>query len=71
MTGMAAENLGRKWACVELNSEYIRGGLARFQDDQLQTASRSKSVTYTINTPCSLPVDEKVVPLVANGGSSR
>jgi DNA modification methylase len=71
VTGMAAENLGRKWACIELNSEYIRGGLARFQDDQLQTASRSKSVTYTINTPCSLPVDEKVVPLVANGGSSR
>ena len=70
VTGMVAESLRRKWACIELSSEYIRGGLARFQLNGPGVA-KSKPATYTINTPCSQPVDEVEVPLVANGGSSR
>ena len=70
VTGMVAESLKRRWACIELSSEYIRGGLARFQGDARLTA-KSKPATYAINTPCSLPVDDAAIPLVANGGSSR
>lgn len=70
MTGMVAEALGRKWACVELSSEYIRGGIGRFKGD-LASALRSRQAVYSINTPCSLPVDEKEVLLVANGGAER
>jgi DNA modification methylase len=70
VTGMVAESLKRRWACIELNSDYIRGGLARFQGDA-QLAAKSKPATYSINTPCSLPVDDAEVPLVANGGSAR
>lgn len=70
ITGMVAEALQRKWACVELSSEYIRGGIGRFQGD-VESAVRGRQAVYSINTPCSLPVDEQEVPLVANGGSSR
>ena len=32
VTGMVSEALGRKWACVELNSAYLQGALSRFKD---------------------------------------
>jgi site-specific DNA-methyltransferase (cytosine-N4-specific) len=70
ITGMVAEALQRQWTCVELSSEYIRGGIGRFQGD-VESAVRGRQAVYSINTPCSLPVDEKEVPLVAHGGSSR
>lgn len=70
VTGMVAEDLKRRWACIELSSEYIRGGLARFQGDA-QAASRSRPAIYSINSPCALAVDEEAVPLVVNGGAAR
>jgi site-specific DNA-methyltransferase (cytosine-N4-specific) len=70
ITGMVAEALGRNWACVELSSEYIRGGIGRFQGDMVSSL-RDRQAVYSINTPCSLPVDEQEVPLVANGGAAR
>ncbi|TWG82666.1 site-specific DNA-methyltransferase (cytosine-N4-specific) [Cupriavidus gilardii J11] len=69
VTGMVAESLRRKWACIELSSEYIRGAMARFQRGL--EAARSRPTNYSICTPCSQPVDEALVPLVANGGSTR
>lgn len=70
ITGMVAEALGRRWACVELSSEYIRGGIGRFQGD-VESTVRGRQAVYSINTPCALPVDEVEVPLVANGGATR
>ena len=70
MTGMVAEALRRKWACVELSSEYIRGGMARFQAEAAEVP-RTKPVTYSINTPCAQPLDESLVPLHPNGGETR
>lgn len=70
VTGMVAETLKRKWTCVELSSEYIRGGMARFQS-VAQEATRGKSALYSISTPCAQPVDELKVPLHPNGGQTR
>jgi len=70
MTGMVAEALGRKWTCIEMSSEYIRGGIGRFQGEP-KPAIKGRHAFYSINTPCSLPVNEKKVPLVANGGETR
>lgn len=72
VTGAVAESLGRKWACIELNSEYIRGAMARFEPEAMADArANAKGTAYSINTPCSLPVDEAAVPLIADGGASR
>jgi site-specific DNA-methyltransferase (cytosine-N4-specific) len=70
VTGMVAEALGRKWACIELSSEYIRGGIGRFQGD-VNAIGRGRAALYSINTPCSQPIDESTVPLMANGGATR
>ena len=70
VTGMVAENLKRKWACIELSSEYIRGGMARFQS-ATQENVKGKPSLYSINTPCAQPIDESQVPLHPNGGETR
>lgn len=70
VTGAVAESLGRSWACVEMNASYLAGAMARFVvgADPLAAGKRS---SYMIHTPCGAPVDETVVPLVADGGAAR
>ena len=83
VTGAAAEQLGRHWICCEQNEDYLKGALARFQDecgpasktadlfpDRKATPVGKKSF-YTINPPCSVPVDETSVALVQDGGLNR
>lgn len=69
VTGAVAEQLKRKWVCCELSEEYLQGALARFQLD-IQPLDR-KAINYAIPAPCSLPVSEKDVPLVMDGGADR
>jgi DNA modification methylase len=54
-TGAVAERLDRKWACVEINPDYVKGAKARFAKP-LELASPKPS-SYSIHTPlrASLP----------------
>ena len=70
VTGAVAEALERRWACVELNAEYLKGAIARFGDNSAPLAAEKPS-TYTIYTPCAVQVDEESTPLVADGGATR
>ena len=70
VTGMVAEALGRRWDCIELSNEFIKGGICRFEGT-VQTSAKTGQAIYSISSPCAIPVDEKEVPLVADGGSSR
>ena len=70
VTGMVAESLKRRWVCVELSESYLKGAVGRFQGEYL-TTSTERPVQYTINPPCSLPVDEAITPLPNDGGQSR
>ncbi len=36
VTGAVAEALGRKWLSVDVDEEYVRGSMARFEHLQLQ-----------------------------------
>ncbi len=68
VTGMVAEALGRRWACVELEEEYLRGAMARFTP--CPTAlPKIRSEPYALHAPCTLPADG--VPLVVDGGKTR
>ncbi|MFP3647057.1 DNA-methyltransferase [Paraburkholderia sp. SIMBA_054] len=71
VTGMVAENLGRKWSCVELSEEYLKGAVGRFRREPSGGVSERAAVQYTINPPCSLPVDEAATPLPKDGGQTR
>jgi len=70
MTGAVAESLGRNWVCCELDEQYLQGAMARFAKDA-PMVSRPPAASYTIAAPCSVPVDDALVPLVANGGATR
>ncbi len=70
VTGAVAEQLGRRWVCCELDEDYLKGAMARFEPTT-HALNRSKSSNYSINPPCSVPVNENEVPLVHNGGITR
>jgi site-specific DNA-methyltransferase (cytosine-N4-specific) len=57
-TGEAAELLERKWVCIEKNSEYIRGGLGRFEyadpEEQRRPFSTQRN-PYKIFPPKLIP----------------
>ena len=84
VTGAVAEQLGRRWTCCELDEEFLKGAMARFESaarmhDQSGdlfpgaggNAIRKKAVAYSINPPCSVVVNEGDVPLVEDGGLAR
>ena len=71
VTGMVAERLNRRWACVEKNASFLTGALARFDENSLAVASDRPSEAYSIYSPCAVTVDENEVPLVKDGGKER
>jgi DNA modification methylase len=71
VTGMVAERLDRRWACVEKNVRFLTGAVARFDENSLAVLSGRSSVAYSIYSPCAVPVDEKEVRLVKDGGKER
>ena len=75
VTGAVAERLGRRWTCCELDEDYLKGAMARFEpipeSTDLVTAALGAKTTYTIHSPCSVPADDAEVPLVADGGARR
>ena len=84
VTGAVAEQLGRRWTCCELDEEFLKGAMARFEPAvQVHNRSgelfpgaggsalRKKAVTYSINPPCSVAVSEGDVPLIEDGGLTR
>lgn len=70
VTGMVAEALERRWACVELSELYLKGAIGRFQGNTLPNGAE-KSTQYTIHSPCSLPANEVETPLPQDGGKAR
>ena len=70
VTGMVAENLNRKWVCIELSESYLRGSIGRFQEPRTDAAI-DKAVQYSINTPCALPPEGAEIPLDEDGGKAR
>ena len=71
VTGSVAESLKRKWACVEINPEYVQCAVARFDPLLKKEATLKRSQVYTIAVPCSVASDEGRAPLISNGGRTR
>ena len=73
VTCAVAERLGRRWTCCELDEDYLKGAMARFQPEStdLVTGTFGAKSAYTIHSPCSVHADDAAVPLVADGGVRR
>jgi len=78
VTGEVCEKLKRNWLCVELNDEYLKGGLARFMNNDLDEGNRnsdtkhSKGITYyRLPRPGSLWNGNTESKLPHDGGAKR
>ncbi len=70
VTGMVAENLSRRWICIELSEEYLIGARSRFEPS-LQPLPKNRDHPYQVSQPCSMPIDERSIPLPKDGGAHR
>ncbi len=75
VTGEVCERLNRKWTCVEMREEYLRGALGRFERvPKPQQESMFKetvtSISYKLHHPAAL-WNGREEPLEEDGGKTR
>lgn len=77
VTGEVADRLNRKWLCVELVEEYLKGALGRFVSAQrtkptnLGTSQDKRPAEYKLSNPAALWNGAAGEPLSADGGRVR
>ena len=59
VTGEVCERLRRKWVCVEMREEYLRGALGRFEEprkpeQELMFKENRDSISYRLHHPAAL-----------------
>ena len=70
VTGEVCERLDRRWICVEIEAEYLRGARARFESAAATQGSTSAD-SYRIARPGVLWNGSPTEPLPADGGRQR
>lgn len=70
ITGEVAEVLNRRWACCDLNEEYLKGALSRFVGVKPKLP-KPDAVPYQVFPPCSLAGSTDDSSLSNNGGFKR
>ena len=81
-TGEVCERLGRRWLCVELREEYVRGAIGRFEARSATAGHRAPSSArarpadetrthYQVPRPGPLWDEAGQEPLRADGGRTR
>lgn len=75
VTGEVCQKLNRKWICIDMEEEYLRGALGRFEVKHKEIYTKKKKekpeVYYKIPKPGLLWDNNTVESLVEDGGKSR
>jgi site-specific DNA-methyltransferase (cytosine-N4-specific) len=75
VTGEVAERLKRKWICVDIVEDYLKGALSRFQGQNTLFPVPKKRNTstnhYRVYHPASTWTNENEFPLPPDGGRNR
>jgi len=78
VTGEACEALERQWICCELDEQFLKGAVCRFQKPKVTTIPKEKSSKlvvrdkpYEIYAPCTVDVSDEEAPLFNDGGHAR
>lgn len=74
VTGEVCERLGRKWVCIELHEEYLKGAVGRFvvpPPPEHERTSPDGTVCYQIPRPGALWNGSSGDPLPDDGGRAR
>ena len=54
VTGEVCEKLGRKWICCELEHDYVRGAVARFDVKAPKESKNGEDISYKLFNPSAL-----------------
>lgn len=71
VTGEVAERLDRRWACIEIEKEYLEGAKGRFMEAPVNGRSDSGEDYYKIQRPGLLWNGVEEEPLPQDGGKKR
>ncbi len=71
MTGAVAEELRRRWVCIELDSQYVQGAQGRFLSGEDKTLLPRREDPYEIYAPTADSGGDEQAPLPADGGRKR
>lgn len=77
VTGEVAERVGRKWVCVELVEDYLKGAIARFarpttrEQPMLFPVPKKRETEYKLAHPGTLWTTHQGTPLPLDGGQAR
>jgi site-specific DNA-methyltransferase (cytosine-N4-specific) len=73
ITGEVAERLGRRWTCVEMVEEYLKGAAGRFINPSAiaRPSPEDESAWYRVPRPGMLWNGPDPVPLPKDGGRAR
>lgn len=70
VTGIVCEKLKRKWICIDLKEEYLKGALARFKNGK-DSPEKTNREFYKVCNPSVLWQKFENIELPADGGQSR
>ncbi len=70
-TGEVCERLGRRWTCIELREEYLRGAVGRFGREGRRVETGEARTHYQVPRPGLLWNQSSPEPLRIDGGRSR
>jgi DNA modification methylase len=75
VTGEVCEKLGRRWTCIEMQEEYLKGAMGRFErapkpEQESMFGFDSTGITYKLNHPAALWNGHES-PLPEDGGKLR
>jgi DNA modification methylase len=70
VTGEVCERLERKWVCIDLSENYLKGALGRFDREQSEPPKREQ-ISYKLTKPGSFWNGQTYEPLDLEGGKKR
>ncbi|RJP22697.1 MAG: site-specific DNA-methyltransferase [Deltaproteobacteria bacterium] len=71
VTGEVCERLRRKWVCCDLEEEYLKAAVGRFERGNLKDLKSSKVSSYSIYHPAALWNGDDPAELPKDGGRQR
>jgi len=72
VTGEVAESMRRQWVCCEIDGDYAKAAVGRFEGADIPDATDSvRRVPYEVYGPTLNVMDEDVTPLPTDGGLRR
>lgn len=71
VTGEVCERLRRKWVCCDLEEEYLKAAVGRFDRASLRDLKSAKASSYSLYHPAALWNGDDATELPKDGGKER